>query len=152
MPAKMTQDKKAIAEVMQKALVCRVAMSADKEPYVVPMNFGYDGRYLYLHCGGKPTSKKLGILKKNPNICFEVDTDVELVPAPTPCKFSVKYRSVIGRGKVEFVESRDEKAQCLDVLMRHYGWDKAGFPDEMLAKTVVIRVPVEEISLKTAGL
>ena len=151
MPGQMSQDKQAISEVMQKALVCRIAMCTGKEPYVVPMNFGYDGHYLYLHCGGKPTSKKLGILKKNPYVCFEVDTDVQLVPAPTPCKFSVKYKSVIGRGKAEFVEGRDEKVHCLDVLMRHYGWDKAGFPDEMLAKTVVIRVPVEEISLKMAG-
>ena len=42
-------DKSAIRAIMEEALVCRIGLCDDGTPYVVPMNFGYDGVYIYLH-------------------------------------------------------------------------------------------------------
>jgi hypothetical protein len=47
----------------------RLACTDGKKPYIVPVNYSYDGKYIY---GQTNEGKKLRILRKNPNVCFEV--------------------------------------------------------------------------------
>ena len=48
-------------------------------PYVVPVNFGYKDDCLYIHSSLQ--GLKMDILRVNANVCFEIDVDLELVPA-----------------------------------------------------------------------
>jgi len=64
---------------------------------------------------------KIEILKKNPWVCFEAAVKTELINADEPCKYNVRYRSVIGYGKVKFLEDYNEKVEGLTVLSEHYG-------------------------------
>ena len=43
--------------------------------------------YLYLHSSKE--GKKIDILKKNNNVCFEIDLDKELNSSSVPCKSSI---------------------------------------------------------------
>lgn len=47
----------------------RLACTDGKKPYIVPVNYYYDGEFIY---GQTNEGKKLRILRKNPNVCFEV--------------------------------------------------------------------------------
>jgi nitroimidazol reductase NimA-like FMN-containing flavoprotein (pyridoxamine 5'-phosphate oxidase superfamily) len=40
-------ERSAIDEIINRCLVCRLALSDGGIPYVIPMNFGYEGNTLY---------------------------------------------------------------------------------------------------------
>jgi hypothetical protein len=48
----------------------RLACTNGKQPYVVPVTYVFDGKYIY---GQTNEGMKLDILRKNPKVCFEVD-------------------------------------------------------------------------------
>ena len=119
-------DPAEIEGILREALICRLAMTDGQVPYVVPLNFGYRERALYFHTGR--AGKKIDILKKNPVVCFEADIDAELMPSDTACGYSMRYRSVIGTGRAEFLDDRDMKRNALDIIMGHYSDRKTGVP------------------------
>jgi nitroimidazol reductase NimA-like FMN-containing flavoprotein (pyridoxamine 5'-phosphate oxidase superfamily) len=50
--------------------VGRIGCHADGQLYVVPINYGYDGKYLYAH---SKEGLKIRIMRQNPEVCFEID-------------------------------------------------------------------------------
>lgn len=146
---KEIKDKSAIEEILRQAAVCRIAMCDGQTPYVVPMCFGYAGDRLYLHCA--PEGKKIDILRQNPRVCFEVDVDQELIRGTQPCKWSLKYRSVIGFGNAVLVEDLKEKQRALDVLMEHFGGEAYSYPEDVLGRVTIIRIDIESLTGKQAG-
>ena len=71
------KDKSEIEQIISKAIVCRVAVSDENEPYIIPMCFGFRDGVLFFHSALE--GKKIEILKKNNKVCFEMDIDTELV-------------------------------------------------------------------------
>lgn len=70
-----TLTKEQIENIIHSQSHGRLACSEDNKPYIVPVCYGYDGQYMY--CQSKQ-GKKLTILRKNPNICFQIDTVTNL--------------------------------------------------------------------------
>ncbi len=143
------QDVTAVEAIMRNSLVCRLALSEGNHPYVVPLCFGYRDNTLYFHSSVE--GKKIEILKKNRNVCFEFDIDHEVVQNEDACKWSMKYRSVIGFGKASFVEDFAEKRKGLDAIMEHYGGRSLDYPEPALENTVIIRVEIESATSKQSG-
>jgi nitroimidazol reductase NimA-like FMN-containing flavoprotein (pyridoxamine 5'-phosphate oxidase superfamily) len=136
-----------IREIMEEALVCRIGLSDAGSPYVVPMNFGLGDRCLYLHCAAQ--GRMLEILRSNNRVCFEMDLLREIKEEETACGWSAGYQSVIGFGRAIIVEDTEEKRSGLDRIMKHYrARGPFDYPDEILAKTVIIRIDIESISGK----
>ena len=146
---KEVTDPAAIESVIQRSMVCRLAMSEDNRPYVVPLCFGYRDRMLYFHCARE--GKKIDILRKNSRVCVEFDIDQELVTAEEACKFDMNFRSVIAFGKATLVENPEERRKGLEAIMQHYAGRSFTYPDELVGKTLVIRVEVESLTGKKAG-
>lgn len=142
-------DQKEIEDILRQSTVCRLALIDAGRPYLVPLCFGYDADVLYFHSA--PVGKKIDLLKKNRNVCFEFDTDTIAVPADTSCGWTMRYRSVIGYGIAGFVEDLAEKRGALDVIMRQYAEGAHNYSDETLRKIVVIKVEIQEISGKKSG-
>jgi nitroimidazol reductase NimA-like FMN-containing flavoprotein (pyridoxamine 5'-phosphate oxidase superfamily) len=110
-----------IEEIIRHCRVCHVAMTGtDGKPYVVPMNFGYEEGTVYLH--SSQTGKKTGILEKNPEVCIAFSTDYQLryQNEKVACSYSMKYRSVLVYGSVEFIRETEMKTKALDIIMRNY--------------------------------
>lgn len=111
-----------ICAIMKRCEVCRLGMSDDGKPYVVPMSFGYefDGSALtlYFHCAKE--GKKLDILRKNPFVCFEMDRGHALIKGVRACDYSYQYESVIGFGQAVFVEEHQEKQYAFRKIMAQY--------------------------------
>jgi hypothetical protein len=111
-----------ILSVLEKADVCHLAMSDNNVPYLVTMNFGlkYDQHLvLYFHCA--PDGKKIDILKRNNLVCFASDIDHELFLSEkgTSCGCSMRFKSVVGMGRISFIIERAEKYEALKAIMRH---------------------------------
>ena len=54
----------------------RLACTDGNTPYIVPITYGYDGTYIY---GQTNEGTKLEMMRKNPSVCFEVDSMI-MVP------------------------------------------------------------------------
>lgn len=139
----------AIEAIIQKSLVCRLALSDGNFPYIVPLCFGYRDKVLYFH--GSLKGKKIDIIRKNQNICFEFDINTEIVKAEDACHWSMKYKSVIGFGKAVLLEDLDEKRKALNTIMSQYSDRTFQFNDATLKGTVVIKVEIESMTGKQSG-
>ena len=142
-------DREEIEDILRKSTVCRLALMDAGRPYLVPLCFGYEAGHLYFHSA--PAGKKIDLLKKNPNVCFEFDTDTKAIPADISCGWSMRYRSVIGYGIASFVEDPGEKKAALNVIMRQYAEGTPAYSEETLLNTAVIKVEIQEISGKKSG-
>ena len=138
--------KAAIEDIITKSLVCRLALSDDNSPYIVPLCFGYKDKVLYFH--GSQKGKKIDIIKKNPMVSFELDTDTEIVKAEDACRWTMKYRSVIGFGKALLLEDIEEKRKALNIIMSQYSDRIFQFDDAILKKMGVIKVEIESMTGK----
>jgi nitroimidazol reductase NimA-like FMN-containing flavoprotein (pyridoxamine 5'-phosphate oxidase superfamily) len=136
----------AFEAVITKSLVCRLALSDDNSPYIVPLCFGYKDKVLYFHSSQK--GKKIDIIKKNPKVCFEFDTDTQIVKAEDACRWTMKYRSVIGFGKAQLLNETEEKRKALNIIMNQYSDGTFHFDDAILKKTLVIKVEIESMTGK----
>ena len=140
-------DPSAIRAIMEEALVCRIGLCDEGMPYVVPMNFGLGENCLFLHCATE--GQKLDILRRNDRVCFEMDLLREIKEGPAACGWSARYESVIGFGKAIFVDDPAEKRFALDRIMNHYSTiGPCAYPDDILAKTTVIRIEIERLTGK----
>ena len=143
------KDITSIEEIIRKAQVCRLALSENDRPYIVPLCFGYKHNTLYFHTARK--GKKLDILSKNNKVCFEIDTDHELVKGKKACNCSMKYRSVIGFGKADLVEDIELKRKALNIIMQNYFEGFFKYPDEAVNNTIIIKVEIESMTGKQLG-
>ncbi len=139
-----------IESILDKAMVCRLALCDETGPYIVPLNFGYRPGFIYAHSAIE--GMKLDLIRKNSRVCFEVETDVEIVPNPAgACKWTTRYRSVIGRGSAEIVESLDGKREGLRCILGHYGLDDVEIPDSAYERVAVIAIRIESMTGKKSG-
>ena len=143
------KDKNEIESVIERATVCRIALSDNNVPYIVPLNFGYKDNCLYFHSA--PKGKKIDIMRRNNNVCFELDIDHKLIESETPCNYSMKYRSVIGFGKAFFVDDFEGKRTALNAIMQHYSGSSYEFSENQLRKVAVIKVVIESMTGKKSG-
>ena len=140
-------DQTAIRAVMEEAQVCRIGLSDNGMPYVIPMNFGLGINCLYVHCAKE--GRKIDVIRKNNRVCFEMDILHEVRREALRCGCSTRFDSIIGFGRAVIVEEPCEKRLALDRIMEHYGAE-GPFPyaEEYFAKTAIIRIDIESMTFK----
>jgi len=139
-------DRGAIDAIIRRCRVCRLGLSDDGQPYVVPLSFGYDGTHIYFHAAHE--GRKVDILKRNSRVCFEFDLLEELISADKACNWSMRYQSVIGFGSAEFVTEPGAKIAALNCVMDQYSGRSWTFGEQEVAATLVVRVRIDEIGGK----
>lgn len=83
-----------IKNILSSQVIGRIGCTDGEQPYVVPVTYAYDGKYIY---GQTSSGKKLDILRKNPNVCFEIDLMIDMR----------NWQSVIVYGKFEEMNKED---------------------------------------------
>jgi len=147
---KEIKNRKRIDAIIKKANCCRIALVDGDYPYIVPVNFAVSNNHLYFHSAKE--GKKIDILRKNNQVCFEMDIEGEIVCGQRACSWGMKYMSVIGFGQAFFIEDNAGKKKALDILMRKYaGRTDFSYADDELDKIIIIDVRIDEISGKQSG-
>ena len=143
-------DKKEIMNIFAGSKVLHLGLVDDGMPYVVPMNFGYeeiDGQlYIYMH--GAVEGRKLDIIRKNPNCCFEMECKVEEFEGNLPCQYGTAFESVMGNGKAEILESPEDKMHALSVLMKTQTAKDFEFNEKLVSVVSVLRIVVSDYTAK----
>ena len=145
-------DIRQIESIIEKAKVVHIGMIDDGVPYVVPMQYGYvftDGALtLYLHSAQE--GRKIGCIKKNPNVFIELETDIALISGgDIPCKYSSAYASVMGDGTAEIVEDAKEKVFGLELIMKTQTGKAFTVSERMAAAVSVIKISVPRVTAKS---
>jgi uncharacterized protein len=137
-------------EIIAKADVCRVAFADGNVPYVVTMNFGYQGGdnpRLWFHGAGE--GRKIDMIKKNRYVCFELDTDHELYKGHKGCDWGMRYKSIVGYGNISIVTDITAKTEGLSFIMKHYAGDNDyTFDESSVSRTTVLMLEITEITAK----
>lgn len=138
-----------IISIIKKCDCCRVALFDEKYPYIIPLNFGMNYKNnkitLFFHCANE--GKKLELIKRNPNVSFEMDCSHKLLVGETACDYSMEYESVIGSGIATIIN--ENKADVLTHLMKNYSDEKNfNFDENVLKAVTVFKIDVNEITAK----
>ena len=121
--------------ILREGTLGRLGCIAADWPYVVPVNYFFDGRDIYIHT---LPGKKLDALRANSRVCLQVD-DI---------KDSYNWRSVIAYGTFEEVSSEETRE---NVLTKLYSKLPHMTPVESrlvkgMTGTIVFRIKVEELT------
>lgn len=104
------------------ALVGRLGLSRDDQPYIVPVNFAFKDSHLYVHCA--ETGMKIDFLRANSKVCFEVDERIGTDSDPVICNYDTTYRSAIIFGRARLVTDLEEKTTAMRLIATKYAFGK----------------------------
>lgn len=144
-----------LIDIMDQCKYCRLAMhDEDGTIYVVPVNFGYevyenDDITLWFH--GTTHGKKLSLLRKNPQVGFEMDCNIQLIESASVCSYSYSYMSLVGKGQITFVDDSDIplKQKAMSLILKHQAnLQNVVIPPRKLQNVTIYYLTVQELSGK----
>jgi nitroimidazol reductase NimA-like FMN-containing flavoprotein (pyridoxamine 5'-phosphate oxidase superfamily) len=144
-------DTQGILEIFRKGKFCHLAMVDDGEPYLITMNYGYRENALYFHAALE--GRKIDVLRASPEVCFQVVTETRLTTGEDACDdWTMKYKSVVGYGRVVFIETEKEKIEALNILMDQYTTrGPFEFKQKRLDETAIFKVEITSLTGKMSG-
>lgn len=133
-------------EIINKCKVCYISFVDGEKPYGLGFCFGYEDGIIYIHTS--IAGRKLNILKRNNNVSVLFDTDHEIFfrHEHIACSWRMKYRSVIARGKAEFVKEYDKKIHGLEIIMKNFAEKDFEFSKPSVDNVNIIKIEVEEFT------
>jgi len=152
MKTRILTYKPEMEQIIKNCKVCSLSMVDEKnEPYVLPMNFGYENDTVYFH--GSRAGRKMDVLKKNAKVCISFSTDYEMyfVNEEVGCSWGMKYRSILIFGKAEIIEDYDEKVKALEYIMATYSDREFRFNKPAVLDVEIFKVKVEKMEGRVLG-
>ena len=147
------EEREIIDKIIRKNTICYVGL-IDQEglPYVIPMNFGYQGDTIYLHSG--PESGSVEALKKNPAVCITFSHGHELIyqHQEVACSYRMKSSSVICRGKVDFECDYQKKVEALNIIMAQYSDREFTYSEPAVNNVLIWKIEIDSMSSKVFGM
>lgn len=144
-------DLNEIIKIIDQCEIVRLGIADGDYPYVVPVNFGYNvsGNQIELYIHGAMAGRKYELLTKNPCCSFEMDIPIKMDCLVEQKDVTMRYKSVMGKAKAEFIEG-DKKKQVMDqmIMARHEETKNFEYNVAALERTAMIRLVVTEITGK----
>ena len=139
-----------IKEIIDMSKTVCIAMIDQDVPYVLPMSYGYElvnnELILYLHCAKQ--GRKIDILNTNNNVCFTIFNQGTPIHAETPCNSGYYFSSVIGNGKVEWINENAEKKKALKIMFEHQSGQEVEFNEQQANSVCVFKIVSDDFSAK----
>ena len=107
-----------MVDILNRAEVGRMALFDGTIPYIIPLNFLYKDGKIIFHCAWE--GRKLDIISKNPNCCFEVDQYMGEVSHHYESRCHLDYESVLAFGRARIEDNDETKVQLLQLLSERY--------------------------------
>lgn len=90
--------------LLKQQVTGRIACVENGVPYIVPVNYFYDGKSVLSHSA---PGKKIDIMRNNPAVCFQVD-DIQNI---------FHWQSVVAWGRFEEITEMGEKEQAMQAII-----------------------------------
>lgn len=149
---RMSDDRAQLDALLDEALVGYLGLSLDEGPLVLPVSYARDGDRLLFH--GSTGSHRMRTVAAGAQICFTVSVIDALKVARTGEGTGMRYRSAVLFGSCSLLAD-EEKDRALELYLDRYlpGRTAEVRPTtrKELAATLVLELPIEQWSLKSAG-
>lgn len=153
MRTKIITTEQKLTDIIQKSIICFISMiNSEGKPYVLPFNFGYKDKHIYLHSGLE--GQKITFLKKSPDVCIAFSNSEELAyqDKDVACSHFMKSKSVLIYGKIEFITAKEDKIEGLNIIMKHYTKrEDYKYNDPAIKNVLVFKVKIDKMTGKTMG-
>ena len=120
-------------------------VSADNEPYGVPLNYCFMNGCIFFHCA--VDGQKINNINNNPRVSFCVVGKAEVLPD----QFATNYESCIVHGSASEI-SGEQKQSALEGLIHKYSADFVAdgvkYIEKLKDKTRVFKISIESVSGK----
>jgi uncharacterized protein len=127
----LNQDE--IEALLRRCRIGRVGCCVDDRPYVVPVDYAYDGTAVYVASG---QGRKIEAMRAQPRVCFEVDEVDE-------AHGTVVWRSVIADGVYDELTADGARRAALTLLGKICGDSPSCMP-VIPAGVIVFRIELTE--------
>ena len=149
-PQRAAYDRETIYAILDAGFVCHVGFVEHGRPVVIPTAYARIDDAVVVH--GAVKNRTLVALADGGEVCVTVTHLDGLVLARSAFHHSVNYRSVMIFGRASAIVDPAEKDAALEAFFEriHPGrWAEVRPPSaKELAATLVIRIPIEEVSAK----
>ncbi len=149
-PERGTRDRATAEAILDEGLLCHIGLTTDHGPVVIPTTYARHGDELLIH--GSPAATWLRATGKGTPVCVTVTHVDGLVIARSAFHHSMNYRSVVVFGTAEPIREHADKAAALDAIVEHIVPGRTSevrpMTDEEVTKTLVLRLPLSEASVK----
>lgn len=149
------RDNNVLREIVEECDVVRLGIMDEEAMFIVPVNYGYefledrDAGRLILYFHGAPEGRKAEAFASCARVALEMDCRHALIAGSYTCSYSYAYRSIMGIGTVERLDSEEQKIYGLTKIMEHMApGAAAGFDSGKLGRTSVYRINVEHFTGK----
>lgn len=147
---KEIKEQPVIEEILNLSEICRIGLVEDDMAYIVPLNYGYADGVIYMHSASN--GRKMGILKRDNRVSFEIEFSGDVVRREDACRWTTKYRSVMGHGTIEIISDTDTKRKGMDIIMRKYGFKgEINYDEASLSRMVILELKIEAMHGKQSG-
>jgi len=144
-------DFEIIKKIIAECDTIRIGLADGDYPYIVPLNFGYEivDKQIYFYLHGAKVGRKIDLMRKNGVCSFEMDCGHKLEIIPEAGDATMRYKCLMGKCTLEFLEDDAEKQRGLDLLMtkdeltRDFKYDHSP-----ISRTAVVRLTVTEYTGK----
>lgn len=144
-------DFDAIVKIMEECDIIRLGLLDGEFPYIVPVNFAYrtEGEQIEFYVHGAMAGRKYELMKRNRSCSFEMDVPVKMECMYETGDITMRYKSVMGTARIEFLEGEEKQQAMEKVLLARYEETKA-FPynKKVMARTAVAKLTVIELTAK----
>lgn len=135
-----------IESVLRGQKIGRVGCYADNKVLIAPLMYAYDGGAIYGH---SDEGLKLQMIRKNPDVCFEVEQTMGLT----------NWQTVVVWGTVEFLSDPKQIADAKMLLRERFNFDEHDpsrpsarmfepTSDTVQMKSLLFRIKIKEKSGK----
>lgn len=148
-------DRETVHSVLDAGYVCHLGFIRDGRPVVLPTLYARVGEQVYVHgsTGSRPLRTAGPAEDAGLPVCLTVTHVDGLVLARSAFHHSINYRSAVVHGDAYTVTDHDERTMALDAIVDHIlpgrSDDSRRANSKELAKTAVIRLALDEVSVKT---
>lgn len=140
-----------ISGIIDECDILRIGLADGDFPYIVPVNFAYTiaQKQICFYIHGAMAGKKYEMLCKNPFCSFEMDIPLEMDCITEKKDVTMRYKSVMGKCKVEFLQGEEKQRAIDEIIMARYEATKNfDYNRETVARTAVAKLTVIEFTAK----
>lgn len=94
-------------ELLRRERIGRLGCIADGAPYVIPVNYAFDGECAFLH---SLPGQKIEAMRSEPRVCLQVDEIGD----------ELNWKSVLAYGTYEEITNQHERAEALNHLLARF--------------------------------
>ncbi len=133
--------------LLGKGTILHLALVDNGAPYIVPLDYGWDGEHIYVHCANK--GKKLDCIDADNRVALNViphSTLSDIGAADKACDLSTWFESVTAFGRAHRVTDPDERTHGMLAILKQHGADHLPYKD--MPAAVILRISVDQITAK----